>query len=135
MSARIDGNASTGGAPGGGLAGGPGIGYLLVRGGGGLWAAAGEAVQTIERRADGVSLRLVGGGELEADEVLGVAPGLGVRTLGEVVRVCWGEPARGLSMYGGEPCVVIDPAHPPRALQPRRSTPPGRSETFLGGAE
>lgn len=111
MSAAIEGGAARGRSTAGSAPD-----YVLVRGGGSLWAMAGSAVLAIEQHAGGTSLRLVGAGELAVDEVLGVVRGLGVHTLGEVVRACWSEPARGLAIHGGEPCVVIDPAHPPRAL-------------------
>ncbi len=93
--------------------------YLLLRRDGGLWAAAGASVRDVRTSPDGVRLRLTGGGVLDADEVAGVARDLDVRACGAVLRACWHEPARGLAIYGGEPCVVIDPAAPPRALRPR----------------
>jgi len=95
------------------------VDYLLLRRDGGLWAAAGESVRDVRRFDGGVRLQLAAGGLLDADEVAGVARDLVVRACGAVLRACWPEPARGVAIYAGEPCVVIDPAAPPRALSPR----------------
>jgi len=95
------------------------VDYLLLRRDGGLWAAAGESVRDVRSSNGGVHLQLAGGSVLDADEVAGVARDLAVHACGAVLRACWHEPARGLAIYAGEPCVVIDPASPPRALAPR----------------
>ena len=99
------------------------VDYLLLRRDGGLWAAAGESVRDLKSLNGGVRLQLTGGKVLDVDEVAGVARDLAVHACGAVLRACWHEPARGIAIYAGQPCVVIDPAAPPRALSPR--TPSG----------
>ncbi|MEO8504904.1 MAG: hypothetical protein ABI609_13485 [Acidobacteriota bacterium] len=92
--------------------------FMLLRRHGGLWAAPGSAVHACEAQAgERVILRLASGAQLEADQVLGMVRGLGVRSLGAVLRTCWTESARGLAVHAGEPCVVIDEAAPPEALR------------------
>ncbi len=91
-------------------------GFFLLRRSGSLWAAPESAVAGIERTARGVRLRLVEGGALEADQVSAVDRDLPVRALGAVMRAWWNQPVRGLAVYRGEPCVVIDTARPPLAL-------------------
>lgn len=93
--------------------------YFVVRRAGRLWAAPGDRVREVERDGRGVRLRLVAGGTLEVDEVAGVTRALAVRAVGAVVEACWNETAQGLAVFAGEPCVVIDPDAPPRALRGR----------------
>ena len=103
------------------------VDYLLLRRDGGLWAAAGESVRDVRSANGGVLLQLTGGGVLDADEVAGVARDLAVHACGAVLRACWHEPARGLAIYAGVPCVVIDPATPPHALSLRTGAVAGRA--------
>lgn len=90
-------------------------GFLLLRRGGGLWGLANAEVQGIARRDGGFRVA-TSGGELAADEVLGVAD-LEVRPLTPLLGRFWPEAAAGLAVVGREPLVVLDPRHPPRALQ------------------
>jgi hypothetical protein len=93
--------------------------YLVLRRHGGLFAAPGDAVREVVRAQGGVRLRLVAGAALDVDDVAGVAHGLAVHPAGAVLRAAWPEPLRGLAVYAGEPCVVIEPAAPPRTLLAR----------------
>ena len=91
-------------------------GFLLLRRGGGLWGIANAAVDGLARR--GADYRVaVGGGELVADEILGVVEELRVWPLAPVVRRFWPQAAAGLAVHGREPVVVVDPGRPPSALQ------------------
>jgi len=93
-------------------------GFLLLRRGGGLWGLANAEVQGIARRGGGFRVA-TSGGELAADEVLGVAD-LEVRPLAPLLGRFWPEAAAGLAVVGGvggQPLVVLDPRHPPRALR------------------
>jgi hypothetical protein len=89
-------------------------GFLLLRRGGGLWGLANAEVRGIARRDGGFRVA-TSGGELAADEVLGVAD-LEVRPAALLGRF-WPEAAAGLAVVGREPLVVLDPRHPPRALR------------------
>ncbi|HEX4963739.1 MAG TPA: hypothetical protein VF173_23130 [Thermoanaerobaculia bacterium] len=92
-------------------------GYLLLRRGGGLWGIANAAVEGLGRR--GTDYRIAtGGGDLVADEILGVVEDLRLRPLAPAFARFWPQPAAGLAVYGGEPVVVVDPGHPPAALRP-----------------
>lgn len=98
---------------------GTGAGFLLLRRSGALWGLADDAVLGLARR--GGSYRITtAGGELAADEVLGVVAALEVRPLAPLLGRYWPEAAAGLAVFGGvggRPLVVLDPRHPPRALR------------------
>jgi hypothetical protein len=72
-------------------------------------------VQGIARGGGGFRVA-TSGGELAADEVLGVAD-LEVRPFAPLLGRFWPEAAAGLAVVGREPLVVLDPRHPPRALR------------------
>lgn len=97
-------------------------GFLLLRRGGGLWGIANAAVDGLARR--GVDYRITlgggigdGGGDLVADEILGIVEELRIWPLAPVVSRFWPQPAAGLAVHGREPVVVVDPDHPPAALR------------------
>ncbi|HSS75843.1 MAG TPA: hypothetical protein VLV54_03780 [Thermoanaerobaculia bacterium] len=93
-------------------------GFLLLRRGGGLWGIANAAVDGLARH--GVDYRITiggnGGGDLVADEILGVVEDLRVWPLAPAVSRFWPEAAAGLALHGREPVVVVDPGRPPAAL-------------------
>lgn len=94
-------------------------GFLLLRRAGGLWGLANAEVQGLARRG-GAYRVATAGGELAADEVVGVVPALALRPPARLLGRFWPEAAAGLALglavVGGEPVVVIDPRRPPRAL-------------------
>jgi len=90
--------------------------YLLLRRGGSLWALASAAVGAVQRGGGGVRVASRGG-ELRADEVLGIARALAVRRPGRLVSRFWPERCAGLAIHAGTPVVVIDPEAPPPALR------------------
>jgi hypothetical protein len=91
-------------------------GLLLLRRAGGVWGIDSAAVDGLAARGTGyrISIR---GGELAADEILGVAEGLRVRPPAAWLRRFWPEAPVGLTVHGRLPVVVVDPRHPPAALQ------------------
>jgi hypothetical protein len=94
-------------------------GFLLLRRGGGLWGIANAAVDGLARRGEGFCIAVHGdGGELVADEVVGVVEDLPVRPVAPLVRRFWPEPLAGLAVHGRLPVVVVDPAHLPAILRP-----------------
>jgi hypothetical protein len=58
----------------------------------------------------------VAGGELAADRVLAVVPGLEVRPAPAALGRFWPEAALGLAVYEARPVLVIDPERPPGSL-------------------
>lgn len=91
-------------------------GFLLLRRGGGLWGVANAAVDGLSRRGDGIRVAIAGG-ELAADEVVGVVEELSVRLAAPVMRRFWPEPFAGLAVHGRQPLVVVDPARLPAVLR------------------
>jgi hypothetical protein len=92
-------------------------GFLVLRRGSALWGVANAAVSRLLRRGGGFRVTAAGG-ELSADEVLGVVGELAVRPPGRAVERFWPEAAAGLAVFSGRPLVVIDPGRPPAALRP-----------------
>jgi len=104
-------------------------GFLLLRRGGGLWGIANAAVDGLARH--GVDYRITiggsggnGGGDLVADEILGVVEDLRVWPLAPAVSRFWPEAAAGLALHGREPVVVVDPGRPPAALRSEKGDRP-----------
>lgn len=98
-------------------------GFLLLRRGGNLWGIANAAVDGLGRQ--GVDYRITiggGGGDLRADEILGVVEELRVWPLAPVVSRFWPEPAAGLAVHGHEPVVMVDPGRLPAALSAEVAT-------------
>jgi hypothetical protein len=98
-----------------GAAGATGRGYVVLEHGGGLWGIAGSAVRRLRRQRGGMEL-LVAGGELAADRVLAVVPGLQVWPAPAALGRFWPEAALGLAVYAQRPVLVIDPERPPGSL-------------------
>ncbi len=96
-------------------------GFLLLRRGGGLWGIANAAVDGLARQGGDYRITIGGagedGGDLVADEILGVVEELRIWPLAPVVSRFWPQPAAGLAVHGREPVVVVDPGRPPSALR------------------
>jgi hypothetical protein len=73
-------------------------------------------VERLERGRDRVTVRLRRG-VLVAEAVLGVARAVRIHPAGTALRRFWPEPCGGLAVHDGRPLVVVDVAHPPRALR------------------
>jgi hypothetical protein len=93
-------------------------GFLLLRRGGGLWGIANTAVDGLARQGGDYRITIggSGGGDLVADEILGVVEDLRVWPLAPAVCRFWPEPAAGFAVHGREPLVVVDPRRLPAAL-------------------
>jgi len=93
-------------------------GFLLLRRGGGLWGIANTAVDGLARQGGDYRITVAGsGGDLVADEILGVVADLRVWPLAPAVCRFWPEPAAGFAVHGREPVVVVDPRRLPAALR------------------
>ncbi len=89
---------------------------LLLRGDGCLWGVPDGEVERLERDRNRVTVRLRRGA-LVAEAVLGVARAVRIHPVGATLRRFWPESCGGLAVHDGRPLIVVDVAHPPRALR------------------
>lgn len=80
---------------------------VLVRRAGALWGVPTAAVAGVERRPGGLAVRLVAGGELAAELVVGLARGVTVRGLPAPVRRRLPAGVAGLALWRAEPVAVV----------------------------
>jgi hypothetical protein len=99
-----------------GTAGAESRGYVVLESGGGLWGILGSEVRGLRRRRHGGMELAVAGGELAADSVLAVVPGMEVWPTPAALGRYWPEAALGLAVYAERPVLVIDPERPPGNL-------------------